>query len=150
MFISITPIVRVVMVTLALLPIKTYDELLFRYKIADAIVSVTDNEHEQNTLASIARYESDYIERISRCECKKHECDGGRAKGSWQIIPYNRKERERLCVSLEDDARIAVERIRESERACSMLPREEQLAVYTRGSCNNLEGRRLSKIRWLK
>lgn len=152
MFFNISPVFRVVGVMVSLLPIRDDQDLLFRIRLADAIVSVTDDQHEQNLLASIARYETDYIERLAspRCECKKNECDGGRARGSWQIIPYNRKEKERLCVSLEDDARVALERIRESKRACNMLPREEQLAVYTRGSCKNLEGRRLSKIRWLK
>lgn len=152
MFFGISPLLRVVFFTAYLLPIRDEADFVFRVKLADAIVSVTDNEHEQNVLASIVRYESNYVERLSapNCQCKKHECDGGRAKGSWQIIPYTRQEKGMLCISLEDDARIALGRIRESERACSMLPEQERLSVYTRGSCQNLEGRRLSRIRWQK
>lgn len=136
-----------------LLPMRNVDEeLSFRIELAKAIVSVTSDEHEQNLLVSIARHETRFIERLAapNCICKKNECDGGRAKGTWQIIPYNKVEREQLCVSLEDDARLALERIHESELYCRHLPENERLAIYARGSCSSEEGRKLSRIRWIK
>lgn len=143
---------RLVIFSLSLLQSRGEDDVGFRFQLAVAIVSVTSDQHEQNVLMSIARWETNYIERLAspRCECKRNECDNGRAKGSWQIIPYNKEESTRLCVSLEDDARIALARIRESESACRHLPANERLAVYTRGNCTSEIGRKLSRIRWVR
>jgi len=54
-----------------------------------------------------------------------------------------------LCVSLAGDARIALERIRESLRACAHMPARDRLAVYARGRCSSAEGQRLSRMRWV-
>lgn len=142
---------KLVLLSLSLLPVQNAEELQFRWKLADSIVSVTENGHYQRVLMSIARWESNYIERLSspNCECRKNECDNGRAKGSWQIIPYV-GEKDMLCKSLEQDAALALTRIIESERACYKYPANEGLAVYTRGNCKSVEGRRLSKVRWVK
>ncbi len=150
MFFALAKIIRVVTLSLWLLPAQSDADLAFRYKFATAVVAVTDDEHEQNLLTSIARYESNYIERISRCECHGKECDSGRAKGAWQVIPYATEDKTQYCVSLEDDARLALGRIRESEAACAYLPSNERLAAYARGRCDSKEGKRLSRIRWVK
>jgi len=119
------------------------DDWSHRLRIAEAIVAVTDDVEEQLTLAKIARYESAY--RLDVADC--------RVKGSvgevtaWQILARSREERASLCVSLEADARLALARVRESTRACRQLPREERLAIYTRGSCSSAEGRKLSRHR---
>jgi hypothetical protein len=52
-------------------------------------------------------------------------------------------------VSLEGDARLALERIRESLAACRHLRPEWQLSIYTRGKCNSREGHKLSEARWV-
>lgn len=132
---------------LSLVPGRSMDDWLFRYQLADAITSVTDDEHEQRLLAKIASQESNYVRRIAQCRCRKDECDGGRAKGVFQVIPRNRVEHEQLCVSLESDVRLALERVRESVRACGNGP--SGLAVYARGRCDSTDGRRLSRQRWV-
>jgi hypothetical protein len=136
---------------LNLMPARNDADIAFRYRMAQAIVSVTDDPHEQRLLASIAKWESSYEPRLASpsCTCKRGECDGGRALGSWQIIARTSAERRRLCVSLEEDARVALERVRESVRYCRRLPETERLAIYARGSCLSAKGRRLSRLRWV-
>ena len=68
---------------------------------------------------------------------------------AWQILPRSRAERDRLCRSTAEDAIVAIERIRESRAACARLPTAERLALYARGSCASVEGRRLSRARWV-
>jgi hypothetical protein len=91
----------------------------------------------------VARYEGDYRRDVA--DCVKVGAAGELT--SWQIIPRSRAERARLCVSYEEDARVMLERVRESRAACHRLPRREQLALYARGSCASEEGRRLSVTR---
>ena len=129
---------------LRLLASPSDDGTLLRTELASAIVSVTDDPQEQRQLAKIARYESSLRRDVADCRLL------GKAgeRGAWQIRARGAKERDRLCVSFADDARIALERIRESTRACRSLPPDERLSVYTRGSCRSVEGRRLSKTRF--
>lgn len=115
-----------------------------RYEIAHACVMATSNETERFICAKIPRFESQYREDVLRC----------RKKGSagevtaWQILPRGKDDAERLCRSVDEDAVVAIERIRESRRACHHLPTAEQLALYTRGNCASDEGKKLSRIRW--
>lgn len=61
--------------------------------------------------------------------------------GLWQVMPVGR-----VCAHTRDDeARIALERMRRSFRACRALPGDERLAVYTSGSCSR--GRAASRAR---
>ena len=145
-------VLKLVALSLQLVAVKNEAELQYRIDIANAVISVTDSEHEQRVLVSIVRYETSFISRLGapNCTCLRNECDNGRAFGAWQIIPRSKREREELCVSLEGDAKLALFRIRESERACWKLPPNERLAIYTRGSCFSEEGKRLSKIRWIQ
>lgn len=144
-------VLRLVLFTLRLLPVSSplespaWNEAVhLRYEIAQACAAATPDETERFVCAKIPRYESNYREDVARC----------RVRGSagevtaWQILARSKEERARLCVSLEEDARVAVERIRESRRACRHLPPNEQLAIYTRGRCDSAEGKRLSRVRW--
>ncbi len=137
------PVFRVFALTAALLQPKE-EELPFRWELASAIVAVTDDVHEQNLLAKIARFESSYVERIARCDCKKHECDKGRSYSSWQLL-----DKPQACESTESAARIALEMVRESVKLCHFLPANERLSLYARGTCLSDRGRQLSKIRWI-
>lgn len=134
--------------TYQLLGITSWEEFIFRARLVDAVASVTDDENEQKQLLSLARYETGYHERLAapRCECRKNECDSGRAMGTWQIIPRSKLEKESLCQTLEGDARLALARVHETRRACRNLPESERLAIWYRGSCNSEEGKRMSKI----
>lgn len=134
----------VLLFMLRLLPAAGDADVAFRLELAAAIVDATEDEQEQRQLAKIARFESNYRRDVAECKIL------GRAgeRGAWQILARSGEERARLCVSLVDDARIALERIRESVRACWRLPAAERLAVYARGRCDSREGRRLSRVRF--
>lgn len=137
---------RVLLFTLRLLAHRTEDDLAYRTELSAAIVAVTDNEQEQNQLAKLARFESNYRRDVGECR-KKGEVGEVTA---FQILARSDAERARLCVSLESDARVALARIRESVSACRDLPVDERLAVYTRGRCSSVEGRRLSRVRYAR
>lgn len=70
--------------------------------------------------------------------------DNGRARSAWQVHPRSREEAEALCGSLEEGARVALDRVRESVRACGQGPRA--LALYASGSC--VRGTKISARRW--
>ena len=118
-------------------------EWSYRLRLMLAVLAVTDNPEEQLILAQIPRFESNYREDVG--ECKVLGSAG--EVTAWQILPRSPTERARLCVSLEGDAQVALERIRESMRACRSLPRRDRLALYARGRCLHDTGRRLSRHR---
>lgn len=132
-------------VMLSLMPSRGLRDVALRTEIAEAITAVTDDFQEQLLLASIPRWESSYRRDVVECRLKGPQ---GEVTG-WQILARNDAERARLCVSLEGDARVALERIRESLKACAALPPKWRLSAYTRGRCSSAEGRRLSRIRWI-
>ena len=126
------------------LPSASADALGYRLALARAIVTTTGDAWERRQLRKLARYESAFREDIGRCRVLGAAGD----RGPWQVVPRSDAERARLCVSLEGDAELALERVHESVGACRWLPPEERLAVYARGACLSAEGRRLSRERW--
>lgn len=142
-FISVET-VRLLLFTLRLLPAPTDVELAYRVELAEACTAATTNKTERYLCAKIPRFESLYRIDVGRCEVK----GAAGELSAWQILPRNVVEKERLCKTLEEDARFAIERIRESRAACRHLPTEEQLALYARGRCDSEEGRKLSRTRW--
>lgn len=139
-------VLRVLLFTIRLLWHRTDDDIAYRLDLASAIVTVTDDIHEQDLLAKIPRFESSYRRDVGECRVK----GAAGEVTAWQILPRSDAERAKLCVSLVGDARVALARIRESLAACAQLPPDERLAVYTRGRCSSAEGKRLSKARWAK
>jgi hypothetical protein len=137
---------RVLLFTIRLLAHRGDDDLAFRSELASAIVAVTDDEHEQNLLASIARWESFYRRDVGECRKK----GGAGEVTAFQILARGDAERAKLCVSLEGDARIALARVRESLAACAALAAPDRLAAYARGRCTSIEGKRLSRVRWVQ
>jgi hypothetical protein len=136
--------VKLLIFTLRLLPAPTDAELAYRVELVEACAAVSANKTERYLCAKIPRFESLYRIDVGRCEVK----GAAGELSAWQILPRGEKDKERLCKTLEGDARVAIERIRESRAACRHLPPEEQLALYTRGSCDSEEGRKLSRTRW--
>lgn len=122
-----------------------YDAALaYRLELVTACTEATDSRTERYVCVKLARFESDYREDIGRCTIRGKAGD----RTAWQIVPRSKEEAERLCHSLVEDARVHVERVRESRAACSKLPKSEQLALYARGNCASEEGRKLSRVRW--
>ena len=115
-----------------------------QFQNESAVDAVTADDHKRRLLYSIAFHESGHREDIAIC--KKLGTAG--EKTAWQILERP-SERGRLCKTREGDARVALERLEESLRACAHLKPEWRLAVYTRGNCNSVEGRRLSEIRYV-
>lgn len=137
---------RIVVVTLGFQAARDDADLALRRDLAAAIVTVTRDPNEQDLLASIAWHESHFDREV--VTCRRVGAAGDRT--AWQIVTRNLAELLLLCRSLEDDAAIALERVRESLRACRELPPPERLAVYARGRCSSEEGRRLSRVRWFR
>lgn len=127
----------------ALMPRRSDADEAFRRELAAAVESVTDDTLERLLLVKVPRFESSYRRDVGECRRKGPQGE----VGAWQILARSDEERRRLCVSLAGDAVVALERIRESLRACAHLPLEERLAVYARGRCSSKEGRRLSRMR---
>jgi hypothetical protein len=143
-------ILALLLLTLRLLPItepigeRWESAIRYRLEITEACFKATEDRTERYLCTKIPRFESSYREDVGRCLVKG-------AVGeltAWQILPRGFVDRARLCRSLEEDALVAVERIRESRSACHRLPNAEQLSLYARGNCVSEEGRRLSRHRW--
>lgn len=119
-------------------------ELRYRLELVKACVEATEDRTERYICAKVARFESFYREDVGRCDVK----GAAGELTAWQIIPRNKAERARLCVSLLEDARFHLERVRESRNACRHLPKQEQLVLYARGTCDSDEGKKLSRHRF--
>lgn len=127
----------------ALEPITSTNPFPTRVKIAAAIVDATADEDDRAMLVSIAKWESFLREDVLRCSRR----GGGVALGPWQVAPRSDAERKMLCTDLVSSAKLVLERVEESKRICKHLPANEQLAIYTAGSCKSSEGRMLSRMR---
>lgn len=134
---------RVVIVMLELLPARGNADILYRYELATAIVSVTNNHHEQDLLASISRWESSH--RRSIAECKRLGTEGER--GAFQVKARTEDEKRTLCGPLEGQVRIALWHLRHSLIACAALEPHDRLSEYTTGRC--IAWQRESRIRWM-
>lgn len=138
---------RLVLFSLRLLPTSVAAreaEIAHRLRLAEAIASVTSDQTERFVLMKISRFESNYRSDVADCTIRGPQGE----RGAFQILARFPAEKAAACGDLEGQAAIALSRIRESIRACAHLPREEQLAVYARGRCDSVEGKRLSKARW--
>ena len=124
---------------------EQYDTALtYRLELVNACMEATSDRSERYICIKVARFESNFREDVGRCKII------GKAKdrSAWQIVARSKDESERLCGSLVEDARLHVERVRESRAACRHLPKQEQLALYARGDCSSEEGRKLSRHRF--
>lgn len=130
-----------VILSARLLPLRDADDLAIRHDVAAAILAVTDDEVEQRALLVTAVEESHMRADVLDCRVRG---DNGRARSAWQVHPRSREETEALCSSLVEGAAIALDRIRESVRACGRGP--GAYALYASGSCSR--GTRISARRW--
>ena len=134
-------ILDLVVMSLAWGPLRSAADLDARTYVAAAIVQVTDDVSEAATLMRLGWTESRYVPKVGRC------ARGVTAGGFFQVVGREPEEWRRACGSVEDQAWLALERVRESRAACAHLPEPEQLAIYTRGRCASRAGRVLSRER---
>lgn len=117
-------------------------QILFRWQLATAIVSGTDDPVEQRVLARIAWYEGNYRRTVASCQ---NRGDHGKSHGSFQIQPRTPDEKKQACGTLNEQVALALVYIRRSRELCAHLPERDQLSLYTTGKCQN---NRESQLRW--
>lgn len=103
-----------------------------------AIVSITDDIQEAETLIRIARWESGGFRKdIATCKVKG---DHGQAMGLFQVHPFTSSQVIDCCSSdYKDQARVALERVRDSVAICRMhgYRGSDLLGQYTSGRCSS-------------
>lgn len=124
-------------------PVRSARDLDARLAIAAAIASTDATEQEAAILMRLAHTESRYVPRVGRC------APGVTRGGYWQVIGVGDAERAAACGTPEEQAELALRRVRRSVRRCRHLPAPERLSVYAAGSCASVRGRRLSRDRWV-
>jgi len=112
-----------------------------------AVVSVTQDVAEVETLIKIARYESGGFRKdVALCKVKG---DNGMAHGLFQVHPWSRQEAKDLCdPDFKKQAAIALARVRESRKMCKRLgyKNSDLLTGYTKGHC--IKQGKAAKLRW--
>lgn len=136
-------VLRVVLSMIALLPLRGESDLLFRWDIAHAIVTVTDDPIEQNTLTLIARRESGFRQNVARCERRG---DNGKSRGTYQIQPMASADASNACGTPIEQADLALRYVRRSADACPGNVGPDTLAMYVSGTCTR--GLREARERW--
>ena len=111
----------------------------------NAIVAVTSEPWEVETLARIARWESGLRRNIVDCVVLGKLGE----RGAFQVMARNHSEQLDLCSSdLSKQARIARDRIRESKKVCESqgIRGSDVLGIYTHGRC--IRGNRIAAFRY--
>jgi len=134
---------------LKILPARGEADIRARWALADAIASATHEPDEQNVLVAVALRESNFApaakgdfhggKATSFCAFQLHLPNGSRTAEGWSG--------EDVSTDVTKCTQAALRRVRDSQRACSFLPKEERLAVYARGRCDSDDGKRLSRDR---
>lgn len=119
-----------VLATLEVAPLRDAADLEHRLAVAEAIAAVTDDPRERAILLVTAAEESAWRRDVADCRVRG---DNGRARGAWQIHPRSSAEARAAC-TLDGGAALALERVRESLRACG--PGPAGLAAYCSGRCD--------------
>lgn len=114
--------------------------------VTTAIVFVTQDLGEVETLIRIARWESGGFRKdVANCKTKG---DNGQAYGLFQVHPRTNEEAKKLCGSYKDQAIIALDRVRESRKMCGDrgYKNSDTLTGYTVGHC--VKGDMSARLRW--
>jgi len=130
--------------SLSLRPIMSLDAFVLRWEIASAIADATDDPAMMRVMMVTANEECQFRRTVVDC---REVGDGGRSLGPWQTSFRSAGEQWAICHDVTYAARVALERIRESEAMCGHLPREARLSAYASGNCS--VGRDISRRRWM-
>jgi hypothetical protein len=112
--------------------------------ILKAIVAVTTDDWEAETLTRIAWWESGFRKEYVDCTTVN-----GKARGAFQVMPFTHSEVLDACSSnFEIQAKLALGRIRSSRQQCERLGfrGSDVLGVYTTGKCQRNEP--LARVRF--
>jgi len=116
-------------------------------EVVSAVVSVTQDAQEVETLLRIARWESGGFRRdIASCRVRG---DSGEARGIWQVHGIGAQEKYDLCSpDLSKQARVALAHVRGSARTCGNkgYRGHQLLGEYVSGQCGR--GNEASRLRW--
>lgn len=105
--------------------------------ILNAIVAVTTDDWEAETMTKIAWYESGFRKEYVSCTIVN-----GKARGAFQVVPFTRSEVLDACSSnFEIQAKLAVYRLRSSRTQCERMGfrGSDVIGVYTTGKCQRGE-----------
>ena len=135
-----------VLASLVLAPVASESQRTARLELAHAAVDEGATPYELNWLAAIAFRESTYrLDAIG---------DHGTSFCAYQIhLPRGARTRDGfsgpdLLTDVHACTREALRQLRASLHVCKRLPESERMALYARGSCDSVSGRRLSRDRW--
>ncbi len=134
---------RVFLVMLGLTPLRGERDTLYRWALAEAIVSATDDEHEQDVLARLAWFESGFRRAVARCEVKG---DRGKSHGVFQVQPMSPADAKEACGDLPTQAALALRYVHRSAEMCPKAEGAWKLALYVSGRCDR--GYAAAKARW--
>ena len=93
-------------------------------------------------LVAIAKVESEFLERIEQCRCRKRECDNGRSIGLFQIM----RGEPAMCGDRQKQARAALSVLQEGRRMCKDVP--HTLGAYNSGRCRETRASRYVYATW--
>ena len=105
--------------------------------ILNAIVAVTIDDWEAETLTKIAWWESGFRKEYVDCTIVN-----SKARGAFQIVPFTRAEVLDACSSnFEIQAKLARDRLRTSRTQCERigLRNSDVISIYTTGTCQRNE-----------
>lgn len=135
---------RVLLFMIELFALRGDKDLAFRWELADAIATATDDVQQQETLALIAARESGFRRNVARCEIKG---DGGKSLGTFQLQPIDAGHARRACsADLREQARLAKSYVERSAEACPGNVGADRLAMFVSGTC--ARGLRAARERW--
>lgn len=100
-------------------------------------------------LLGIGTHESGWAPDVQAGKCYRlgghwRRCDGGRAKGPWQVLA-SAKEGAAWATDVRLGAGVALRQARRSWNTCGHLEPALRWASYARGRCDDPDGQRLSR-----
>ena len=122
-----------------------YDQAVVS-EVVEAVSSITADPSEAETLIKTARWESGGFRRdVATCKVKG---DHNQAYGLWQVHPRSKDEAKTMCSTIQDQALVALSRVRESVAMCESkgMKGSDLLGGYTNGTC--LKNNKFARLRW--
>lgn len=110
-------------------------------QIAHALAAVTRRAADAATLFSVGYFESGFLPRIQEGDCRKAECDRGRARGFWQMHQDTAGAAWTDLLGMENTevgAQVAARKLRHGRRVCHS--ESGAISFYAVGTCFGWKG----------